>query len=91
MVDFDGKLERKDEILQAVDPLLVDRVYVLGTLSEPEQLRKDLGDYETIGKRLAEACVSNRLDSEPWTHMLLKHNIEDAGRLRETLDAVLFI
>lgn len=68
----------------------MSRIYVLGTLFEPEQLKKTFGDYETIGQALTEACVTDKLDSKPWNHELLKHNIEEAKRLREALKDHIF-
>jgi hypothetical protein len=67
---------------------LMKRVFILGALSEPESLRKDLGSYETIGLALAEDC-RNETD-KTWRHELLRHNASELDRLRVEVRSILF-
>ncbi len=87
LFDFDG---HKDRVIDAKDRIpenLKDRVFILGALSEPEDLRS-LGTYETIGRRIAKDC---REDSDAiWTHDLLLHNAGEISRLRERVRPILF-
>lgn len=84
--DFDTRLERFRALIP--DPLK-DRAFLLGTLSEPENLRADLGqDYESIGQNLCEDCVDDT--SILWGHALLKHNQQELERLVEHVKPFLF-
>jgi hypothetical protein len=57
LVDFDNSSVRLSKVMSIVPPQLVDRVFVLGVLSEPEDLSKSgMGSLEQIGKELAEEC-----------------------------------
>ena len=67
---------------------LQERVFVLGTLSEPEDLRQDLGPYETIGLELAKECQEGV--DVIWAHALLRHNTGELQRLRAQVRAILF-
>lgn len=88
LVDFDGQTNRREMVLSGLDPSLADRVFVLGSLTEPEPLKRDLGSFETIGKRLARDCAEGT--STAWGHALLKHNEAALVRLRPVLHPVLF-
>src|SRR5437867_3937915 len=51
LIDFDNHINRLKTMKAAIPEDLIDRVFILGTLSEPEALRQGgLGSYETIGK-----------------------------------------
>lgn len=53
LVDFDGNANRLQDIQTGIPGNLRQRVFVLGTLTEPEDLtRVGLGSYETIGRGL---------------------------------------
>ena len=56
LIDFDGDPERQRTVLADIPPHLADRVFVLGGLSDPEDLKKALGPYETRGSALARDC-----------------------------------
>lgn len=88
LVDFDGRAERRSEILAHVPPALLDRVFVLGTYSEPEALRGDLGAFEAIGRALARDCVAST--THAWGHGLLAHNTDEATRLLSAVRSFLF-
>jgi hypothetical protein len=59
---------------------LTDRVYALGASSEPEDLRVDLGSYETIGLAMAKDCREGT--NTIWEHPFLRHNAGELDRLR---------
>src|SRR5437868_5481026 len=57
LIDFDGQEDRLDNAKTAIPDHLTERVFILGTLSEPEALKADLGaSYEDIGSRMAQSC-----------------------------------
>jgi hypothetical protein len=63
-------------------------VFILGVWTEPEELRANLGSYETIGMALAKDC---REDSDTtWGHDLLRNNAGEIARLRERVRPFLF-
>src|SRR5262245_16377493 len=49
LIDFDGQEDRLNTVKSAIPNHLKERVFVLGAWSEPEELRQNLGSYETIG------------------------------------------
>lgn len=89
LIDFDGREERLDIAKAAIPDRLSERVFVLGALTEPEDLtRANLGSYETIGKTLAGECRENTYAT--WRHPLLRHNASELDRLREHVRPILF-
>ncbi len=76
LIDFDektGRLDRLATVQKEIPPDLMDRVFVLGVLSEPEKLRNALRKhFSEIGKKLATNCSEGKYDL--WEHELLKHN-----------------
>ncbi len=88
LIDFDGDLERLSLVKDKIPGHLRDRVYVLGALKEPEDLKKDLGDYETIGLAMARDCHQDT--DQIWGHHLLRHNAGELTRLRERVRSILF-
>jgi len=67
----------------------MDRVFILGAWTEPEDLKADLGSYETIGLAMAKDCreETNRI----WRHDLLRHNTSEIDRLRRLVRPILFL
>ncbi len=88
LVDFDCDSERQTEVLAKVPDDLRDRVFVLGTWSEPERLKGDLGSFETIGGKLAADCQNQT--NTAWSHQLLQHNQDELVRLRQSVRSFLF-
>jgi len=89
LIDFDNKQERLQEVKSQIPGHLTDRVFVLGTSSEPEALKTaGLGTYETIGKAMAEDCRQET--STIWGHELLRHNAGELARLRHQVRPILF-
>ncbi|MGK7872392.1 MAG: hypothetical protein AB4426_03480 [Xenococcaceae cyanobacterium] len=72
LIDFDDQQkERLSYIKNQITQNLIDRVFVLGVLSEPESLKKDIQrTFEDIGKVLSKDCSDNT--NELWGHNLLK-------------------
>jgi hypothetical protein len=88
LVDFDGRADRLEVVKAAVPPHLADRVFVLGSWTEPEDLKRALGSCEDIGAAMADDCVEGT--NTTWGHELLRHNASELERMRESLYPVLF-
>jgi hypothetical protein len=89
LIDFDGREERLQDVMARIPEQLKEPVFVLGTLSEPEDLRRaGLGSYEKIGSALAQDC-RDQTDTI-WGHDLLRHNANELVRLNEHLRPILF-
>ncbi len=56
LIDFDGDVNRIVEVRRSIPEHLTDRVFVLGALGEPEELKPSLGALEDIGSQLAYDC-----------------------------------
>jgi hypothetical protein len=89
LIDLDGKQARLQDVKGKIPVHLTDRVFVLGTLSEPEALKSaGLGTYEMIGKAMAQNC---REETDTiWGHDLLRHNAGELARMRERVRPILF-
>lgn len=88
LIDFDGDEQRLPSTKEKVPERLRDRVFVLGVKTEPENLRRALGSYETIGRALARDCREGT--NETWSHELLRCNADELARLRERVQPILF-
>lgn len=89
LIDFDHDVDRLSYVRAQIPQHLNERVYILGALSEPEDLKKaGLGDYEAIGLALARDCREG-ID-RAWGHALLRHNANELDRLRERVRPILF-
>ncbi len=87
LIDFDGIKSRLELIQQRIPQQFIDRVFVLGALTEPEEM-KEGRSFEAIGLELAEACADQH--EGLWTHRLLAHNAKELERLREHVRPMLF-
>jgi hypothetical protein len=87
LIDFDNDASRLETMKAVIPQELIDKVFVLGALSEPEALRH-LGSYETIGKMIAEDCRSGT--HTILAHPLLRHNDSELIRLRNAVHGFLF-
>jgi len=68
---------------------LTERVFILGAWNDPEALKRaDLGDYETIGRAMAQDCREET--KAIWGHDCLRHNASELDRLREHVRPILF-
>ena len=88
LLDFDGREDRLNTVRDAIPERLQERVFVLGAWSEPEELRQNLGSYETIGLAMAKDCRDDT--QETWAHSLLSHNAGELARLRKQVRPILF-
>lgn len=88
LLDFDHRPDPGAKILNSIDPAIKDRLFILGTQSHPEQLKKDLGSFEAIGKGLAHDCMNGT--NNTWGHPLLCHNAAEVLRMQSDIGAILF-
>src|SRR5882672_1744259 len=88
LFDFDGIEDRLQVAKARIPERLINRVFVLGVLSEPEALKVALGPYETIGKALTDDCREET--DKTWGHDLLRHNAGELKRLSEHVRPILF-
>jgi len=88
LIDFDRQTSRLDEAKAVIPAHLAERAFVLGAWDEPEDLTKDLGSFETIGRNLANDCRNNT--DKVWGHDLLKHNADEVARFCERARPILF-
>lgn len=90
LIDFDGRVKERTEFFKKEFADVADRVYLIGTLEEPEPLRADLGrSLEKIGEDLAHGCVNDQY--ELWQHRFLQHNHVELQRLIENVKPFLFV
>ena len=89
LIDFDRDEGRLALAKSRIPGSLTERVFVLGALSEPEELKRaGLGTYEEIGSAMARDC---REDTDTtWNHDLLRCNVNEVARLRESVHSILF-
>ena len=90
LIDFDGHLDRFDLAKNGIPEHLKDRVFVLGILTEPEDLKSQMGhvQLEAIGLSMAKDCREGT--NEIWGHRLLVHNSPEIDRLRPNVCQFLF-
>jgi len=89
LIDFDEQPRRLEYIQKQIPEDLNSRVFILGVWSEPEQLKKNLGQsFEKIGESLAQACIND--SNELWQHDLLKHNLNEVSRMKPLINPLLF-
>lgn len=91
VIDFDRQFESRYEIFKdRVGEALFQRTYLLGTLSDPESLKKSFGQaFEKIGESLAEKCDEN--DFSLWENEFLRHNLDEVRRLSMDVKPFLFL
>jgi hypothetical protein len=87
VIDFDDQIQsRSERFAKLVPNEFKDRVFLLGSRSEPEKLKTAMQHktLETIGGRLADTCLED--DSQSlWAHELLTHNLNERRRMMNTL------
>ncbi|QLE56691.1 hypothetical protein [Nostoc sp. TCL26-01] len=90
LIDFDDQQGQRLSYVQSKIPTdLIDRVFVIGVLSEPERLKGDINkSFENIGESLAKDCADNT--NELWGHNLLKHNKTELERMVVCVKPFLF-
>ena len=78
LIDFDNDENRSARVKTRISGGLIDRVFILGTKSEAEDLKRAFAQdnsFEDIGKKLAEDCANQVYDI--WRHKLLEHNRDE--------------
>lgn len=88
IIDFDDSLDRLDYAKGRIPLHLRDRVFIIGALREPEDLKRELGSYETIGLAMARDCREGT--NNIWGHLQLRHNAGEIVRLRTQVRPILF-
>jgi hypothetical protein len=89
LIDFDDNENRLSYVESHIPDDLKARVFVLGVLSEPENLRRDIKKtFEEIGEALATDCPDHT--NELWGHTLLKHNKGELDRMASSVKPFLF-
>ena len=89
LIDFDGDAQRMKRAKSRIPEHLTDKVFGIGTMSEPEYLRNTgFGDYEAIGSTMAQDCRDGT--DRIWSHHLLRHNTSEFERLRQQVNPILF-
>lgn len=90
LVDFDERSDKRlSDIKAKIPDDLIDRVFVLGSMSEPEDLKRELKmSLENIGVELSNDCAENTMTI--WSHPLLVHNLAELERLNMHVKPVVF-
>jgi hypothetical protein len=81
----DANRHLANEFKLNLDQSVLTRIHVD---REPEDLKPELGSYETIGSALAQDCREET--DTTWNHELLRHNSEELARLRVRVRPILF-
>ncbi len=90
VVDFDDRTDRFEAIKSKVPGDLRERVFVIGSKSDPEELKRAFGSLslEKIGANLAANCRDHVWNI--WDHPLLIGNAEEVRRLSDAVWQILF-
>lgn len=89
LIDFDGQIDRASNIKARIPQDISNRVFLIGTRTEPEALTKaGLGSLESIGRELAKECRDGNRNI--WSHDLLNQNASEIDRLNEAVGRLLF-
>lgn len=86
LIDFDGDEQRLADAKSRIPAHLMDRVFIVGVWSEPEDLK--IGSYEAVGSALARDCRDET--DTTWSHPLLQNNATELSRLRRVVRPILF-
>jgi hypothetical protein len=89
LIDFDESGSRRAEFEAAVPADLKDRVFVLGSWTDPQALKREAsGSFEDIGKALAGDCAAGTTTN--WDRSQLQHNAAEVVRLVQFVKPFLF-
>ncbi len=80
LIDFDKDASRLKYAKSRIPPNLADRVFILGTWSQPEDLKQQFGNFDDIGATLAQDC--QKQTSAIWSHPLLQINATELDRIQ---------
>ena len=89
LLNFDQDEERFNRIKTEIPDEVKARVFIPGTFSESEYLKKTIDKtFEEIGDSLAEECANDNY--QLWQHELLKHNSLELERMISSVKPFLF-
>jgi|SRR5579863_4691113 len=88
LIDCDNHPERLEAARDQIPQHLRDRVFIVGALKEPEDLKAALGSFESIGLRIAQDCREG--SAIVWGHPMLRHNAKEVDRLTAAARPILF-
>jgi hypothetical protein len=89
LIDFDGDAGRLGLAKNRIPGSLTERVFILGALTKPEELKSRFGlTYSEIGSKIAQECRDG--SDTIWEQELLRHNAGELARLRECVRSILF-
>ena len=86
LLDSDKHEKRIAQIKQKIPKIYHDRIFLLSSLNEAENIKDDIGEgkKETIGYQFAEDCYNN--DCNLWQKPMLVHNLAELKRLKQAFD-----
>ena len=88
IIDFDEYLTRRKKIREEIPEDIRNRIYILGSFSQPEDLKKEFGPYENIGRLLSEECLEEKW--KIWESQNLKNNQSELTRLNKDVRPFVF-
>ncbi len=89
VIDFDQRENRLAYVDEQFPSDLTERVFSLGVLSNPEQLKREVGkSFDQIGETRANDCSDQT--TELWGHNLLSHNQRELDRIISSVRPFLF-
>lgn len=81
LIDFDERENRMGKAQAVIPEDLAERVFVMGSWSEPEKLAAELNmSKEKVGEAMASACVDGGIGV--WESDLLVHNQSELRRMQ---------
>ena len=88
VIDFDTVSERLAQMSAALPADIRDRIFIIGSANEAEDLRRELGPYSRIGSLISEECRRGATDL--WQHPLLALNRVEVQRLAPVVQRLFF-
>jgi len=89
IIDFDGDESRREECEQQIPDAIRDRVFIIGSIDEPETIKQDLHQsFEQIGLSLATDCDNETFGL--WHTPHFEHNASELTRLIATVRPIVF-
>jgi hypothetical protein len=88
LIDCDGHADRLDDVRTQISAHLTDRVFVLGTFTQPEDLTPELGSLDAVVAAIPNDCRERT--NTVWNHDLLRHNVGQVQRMNLLVRTLLF-
>ena len=90
LIDQDNNPERIGDFQKKIPDDIKNRVFIIGAMTEPEDLKKSTAclSFEEIGKTLARDCING--SDIIWGHDQLKGNSNELARLVADVKPFLF-